>query len=39
VATANAQTYDPPERELLKDDWREVRGRLEQARDSFRFLK
>jgi hypothetical protein len=38
-ATANAQTFDPPARELTKNDWREVEGSLEQARDSFRFLK
>lgn len=39
VATANAQTFDPPERELTKTDWREIDGRLERARHSFRFLK
>jgi hypothetical protein len=39
VATASAQVFDPPERELTKADWAEVNGRLEQARDSFRFLK
>jgi len=39
VATANAQTFDPPERELTREDWNEVNYRLEQARDSFRFLK
>jgi hypothetical protein len=38
-ATASAQTFDPPARELTKDDWRQVEGSLEQARDSFRFLK
>lgn len=38
-ATASAQTFDPPARELTKDDWRQVEGRLEQARDSFQFLK
>jgi hypothetical protein len=38
-ATASAQTFDPPARELTKDDWREVEGRLEQARDSFQFVK
>jgi hypothetical protein len=37
--TATAQTFDPPARELTKDDWRQVEGSLEQARDSFRFLK
>ncbi|MGP0020057.1 MAG: hypothetical protein ACLPHP_15910 [Candidatus Sulfotelmatobacter sp.] len=39
VATASAQVFDPPERELTKADWAEVNGRLQQARDSFRFLK
>ena len=39
VATANAEIADPPERELTDADWHEVNGRLEQARDSFRFLK
>jgi hypothetical protein len=39
VATASAQTFDPPARELTKEDWHEVQGRLEQVRDSFQFLK
>jgi hypothetical protein len=39
VAMANAQVFDPPERELTKSDWHEVKGSLEQVRDSFRFLK
>jgi hypothetical protein len=38
-ATASAQTFDPPARELTKGDWLQVEGSLEQARDSFRFLK
>jgi hypothetical protein len=38
-ATASAQAFDPPARELTKSDWRQVEGGLEQARDSFRFLK
>jgi hypothetical protein len=39
VATANAQTFDPPARDVTKNDWHEVNSRLEQARDSFQFLK
>lgn len=39
VATANADVFDPPAREMSKSDWNEVNGRLEQARDSFEFLK
>lgn len=39
VAGASAHVFDPPERELTKADWAEVNRRLEQARDSFRFLK
>ena len=39
VATADAQVFDPPARDLTAADWREVNGRLERARDSFRFLK
>jgi hypothetical protein len=39
VATASAQFFDPPERDLTKADWAEVNGRLERARDSFRFTK
>jgi hypothetical protein len=38
-ATANAQTFDPPAREMTEQDWAEVHGRLEEARDSFQFLK
>jgi hypothetical protein len=38
-ATASAQTFDPPARELTKGDWLQVEYGLEQARDSFRFLK
>jgi len=39
VAMANPGVFDPPARELTKRDWREVKGQLEQARDSFRFIK
>jgi len=39
VATASAQAFDPPAREITKRDWHKINGRLEQARDSFRFLK
>jgi hypothetical protein len=39
VATANAGTFDPPAKELTKLDWAEVYARLEQTRDSFRFLR
>lgn len=39
VATANAGVFDPPVREFTKNDRHEVNRRLEQARDSFQFLK
>jgi hypothetical protein len=39
VVTTNAQVFDPPAKELTKKQWDEVNRRLEQARDSFRFLK
>jgi hypothetical protein len=39
VATAAAEVFDPPARRLTKQDWAAVAGALEQARDSFRFLK
>jgi len=39
VVTVNAQVFDPPIKELTKRQWAEVNHRLEQARDSFRFLK
>jgi hypothetical protein len=39
VATANAGAFDPPPKELSKQDWAEINGRLEQVRDSFRLLK
>lgn len=39
VATATAEVFDPPARKLSKQDWDEVYGKLNQARDSFRFLK
>ena len=39
LATANAQTFDPPATEFTKDDWREVQGKLKRALNSFRFLK
>ncbi len=39
VATTNAQVFDPPARALAKEDLQEINNRLEQARDSFRFLK
>jgi hypothetical protein len=38
VATAHG-TFDPPVRELRSRDLNEVKGKLEQARKSFRFLK
>jgi hypothetical protein len=38
-ATASAQTFDPPARELTKGDWLQIEGGPEQARASFRFLK
>lgn len=39
VATTNAQVFDPPAKELSKDGLAEINRRLEQARDSFEFLK
>ncbi len=39
MAQANAKAFDPPVRELSKQDTKEVMRSLEQARDSFRFLK
>lgn len=39
VAMANPGVFDPPARELTKGDRREVKSQLEQARDSFRFIK
>ena len=39
MAQANAKVFDPPVRELSKQDTEEVMRSLEQARDSFRFLK
>jgi hypothetical protein len=39
TATTNGEVLDPPAREMSKSDWNEVRSRLEQARDSFEFLK
>ncbi len=38
-ALANPAVFDPPAREFSKDDWNAVSHALEQARDSFRFLK
>jgi hypothetical protein len=38
-ATANAQVFDPPAREMTKRDWADVNRVLQRARDSFRFLK
>jgi hypothetical protein len=39
MASANPGAFDGDISEFTKEDAREVRGRLEQARDSFRFLK
>jgi len=39
AASATAEVFDPPARKLSKADWQEINGRLEQARDSFEFLK
>jgi len=39
VATANADVFDPPARNLTKDDLREVNRQLQQGPDSFQFLK
>jgi hypothetical protein len=39
VVTTNAQVFDPPAKELTRKQWAEVNRRLEQARDSFQFLK
>lgn len=39
IVTANSGAFDPPPRELTKADWDEVNHRLDQARDSFHFLK
>jgi len=39
VASTNAEVFDPPARELTKEDMADINGRLEQARDSFEFLK
>jgi hypothetical protein len=34
----NPQVFDPPVEMLSDREWKEVNGRLKQARDSFRFL-
>jgi hypothetical protein len=39
VATANPGVFDPPAKAMTEQDWAEVYGKLNQARDSFRFLK
>jgi hypothetical protein len=39
LATANAQAFDPPVVAVTQDDLQQINNRLEQARDSFRFLK
>jgi hypothetical protein len=39
VATANEANFDPPIKKFTPQDLNEVKGRLEQARDSFTFLK
>ena len=39
VATANAQTFDPPAKEFARQDRRAVRSPLDAARASFRFLE
>ena len=39
IVTISAQAFDPPAKELTKRQWAEVNRRLEQVRDSFRFLK
>jgi hypothetical protein len=38
-ATANPEVFDPPIRALTDKDEKEINGRLEEARKSFRFLK
>lgn len=38
-ATASAAAFDPPPRELTKEDWTAIYGSLRQALSSFRFLK
>ena len=39
VVTTNAGIFDSPVTEPTQQDWAEIKGRLEQARDSFEFLK
>lgn len=39
MAQGNEKVFDPPVRELSEQDGKEVNRRLEQARESFRFLK
>jgi hypothetical protein len=39
VATANPDVFNPPARILTNDDLQEINRLLEQARDSFQFLK
>lgn len=39
MASANSGAFDGDVSEFTKEDAEEVRGRLEQVRDSFRFLK
>lgn len=39
IVTTNGADFDPPVKELTKDEWDEVKRPLEQARDSFEFLK
>jgi hypothetical protein len=39
IVTTSGAGFDPPVKELTKQDWDEVDRPLEQARDSFEFLK
>ncbi len=39
IATANEANFDPPIKKLTQQDRNEVKGRLEQALESFAFLK
>jgi hypothetical protein len=39
VSTTSGGAFDPPQPEFSESDWKQIRRPLEQARDSFRFLK
>ena len=39
ITVATTSAIDPPNRPMTKRDWNEIYGKLNQARNSFRFLK